>query len=275
MRNRLFLAVVAALLLCVASPVTAQPSPSAGADSAPDASASGQRVEAPARPPVPWSIDAVAGSITSGPTDDLFDAMRASGFDDRLCWLGCVDFPSQTSSNSRHNLPFWVAARHRLGKGRIHLGLAAGATGLGEVRGRRALGSTGPQLDVVLSTEESRVAVYAAMAWLEVVPGIRIGAGPSVNQATVRFDEDHALVAGPPPSYTFRKTNVGYVAEIGLTIPSATRLYFATVVQYRRSGSVTVSGWARTLDSGADYSFAPTTVWMDHRFFGIGVGGRF
>jgi hypothetical protein len=35
------------------------------------------------------------------------------------------------------------------------------------------------------------------MAWLEVVPGIRIGAGPPLNLASVRFDESGSVpVAG-------------------------------------------------------------------------------
>jgi hypothetical protein len=271
MRTSVTYFLASAAILLVASPVAAQPAPGTGDNPAMDSTARAESAKRQERPPATWSIDAVAGLVTEGPADDLMGAMRASGFGDRLCSFGCVDYPDKSSSLVH---TFWLAARHRMGMGSFHAGLAGGVTEFPEVRGGHLSAEPGPTEQFLLNTD-SRINTLAAMAWLEVVPGLwnwsaRIGAGPSLNQASVKFTD-----TGAPDNGTFRKTNAGYVAEIAVTIPRTTPVYCTALAQYRQSGSVRVAGWTRTRDSGASCTFASTNVRMNHAFLGLGLGVRF
>lgn len=259
-------ALAPAAILLFAAQGRAQVTPGTGADQARDSSARTESAERSAAPAAAWSIEAIAGHTTDGAANDLMGAMRASGFDDRLCSIiGCFDFPTK---GSKLLGGLWVVARHRLGVGPFHVGLAGGASRLREVRGSHV--SPAPGFELFSLTTDSRVNVSAVMAWLDVTPEIRIGAGPSLNRASVRFGR-----SGAPDKGTFRKTTAGYVAEIAVSVPSKTHVYVTGLAQYRGSGSVRIEGWTRTLESGTTSAFAPANVRMGHSLLGIGVGGRF
>jgi hypothetical protein len=266
MRTLFLLSLVPAATLLLASPGAAQLTPGREPDRTRDSTARVESAERQRQASAVWSVEAMPGHTTDGPANDLIDAMRVSGFDDRLCSIvGCADFPTK---GSKLLGGLWVAARHRLGAGPIHVGLAGGATEFREVRGSHL--SPAPGFSLFSLSTDSKVNVFAAMAWLEVTPEIRIGAGPSLNRASVRFG-----TSGAPDKGTFRRTTAGYIAEIAVSVPSNTHIYVTGLAQYRGSGSLRVEGWTKTLDSGASLVFAPTNVRTSHRLLGIGVGGRF
>jgi hypothetical protein len=257
MRNPILLALVQAVILLSARPGPAWSIRASDAD------------------PAPWSFDAMIGGVTGGPGGDLMNAMLASGFGDERCWWdSCNHFPDRNSNTGLFsNLPFWAAARRRLGDGPFHVGLAGGSTGLGEVRGHRSSPPPTRCVDLYLDTD-SKVRIFAAMAWYEYVPGvlpgaIRIGAGPTLTRLSIRFG---GFV--PPGDQTIEKTVTGCLAEIAATLPARSHVYLTVLAQYRYARPVPVAGWTGTcVDTG--YTFASSKVRPSHAFFGIGLGGRF
>jgi hypothetical protein len=277
MRPVLILAFVTAAVLATASPGAAQSAPGRGEDPARETATGSESGHGPGWSTAAWSFDLAAGSVRGGPANDLVDNARASGFDDEFCFLGCISYPKKGSNISRvKNLPSWVAVRHRLGKSSFHAGIGGGAMGLGEVDGHHIRTQPGPYPNWFSLKTDSKGTVLAAMAWWEIGPELsnwaaRIGAGPSLNQATVRVE----VGPGGPDARTFKKTSAGYVAEIGLTVPRTTKVYGTALVQYRRSGTVKVAGWASAFDGGASYTLESADARTSHTFIGFGVGGRF
>lgn len=220
--------------------------------------------------PKSWSLELVAGPSLGGPLGDLETAMRDAGYDGSVhgCFFGCtsISYPETYDSAWDDRWSYWAAARHRLARGRWHVGLGGGPTGFGTVVGYRERtddGSPSTYLDTKVS-----VATLAPMAWFEATRGIRLGAGPALH----RIDLEAAGAWEPGRSRSWKP---GLVLEAALTVPVDTPVFFAAVVQYRLSAAVTTPHWETTTSSGSRVEFPPTSVQVSHGFVAIGIGGRF
>ncbi len=220
--------------------------------------------------PPKWSLEVVGGVCSGGPGGDLVAALGTSG--GGTSSSGDLDHTSQAAMRDRtfwSEPTVWFASRRRLGEGGLHLGLAVGWTSFEEVRGFPAAADPSTPTQYAL-TVDSRLTTIATLVWYDLGRGVRIGAGPSLNDASLTLRGSAAPVGG-----TGSQTNLGFVLEAALVYPRDTPAYVASVLQYRWAGPIHVDGWQKTLPTGTTVTMLPATVSVNHAVFTIGVGTRF
>jgi hypothetical protein len=218
-----------------------------------------------------WSFEVVSGPSVGGPNDDLEEAMRSAGFDDTSTggWFGTGGHSYPSSSDELWDrVAYWGAVRHRVGNGPWHVGLGGGPSEFGTVSGyQQTVGNTfvGTYVDA-----RCRIATLASMAWYDVAPALRVGAGPAIHR--VDLDVGYAGIWGEGST---RSWNGGFVLEAALTVPADTPVFFVALAQYRWAGSATTGTWQGRSNSGVHAELPAMSVRVSHAFVALGIGGRF
>jgi len=218
------------------------------------------------RPDRPWSVELAPGASLGGPLDDMEDAMVAAGFDDDFelggGW-GDLEYPISGSDTTS----FWGAARRRLGDSGWLVGVGAGGTRFGSVIGNRDLEGE-PHFPFSIHSEVEMLTI-APMAWYQVAPAARLGAGIAVNRVDTsigRYDENFNESSSWEP---------GILVEAAVTYPPASRFYFLLLVQYRWLQDGTIGPWQETASTGELVVFPEAEVTLSHGLVAVGLGIRF
>lgn len=222
-------------------------------------------------PPAPkpersWSLELALGPAFGGPTSDIEDAMRVAGFDDTLDLggVGETSYPHTSGDDGS----VWGAARRKLHGERWQVGVGFGWTSFGDVWGNHNV--EGPPLESIVIYSEIEMLTIAPMAWFQLLPAIRFGAGLAMNQV------DTSLGNKYPEHFTDSSSwEPGLVVEAAVTAPVASRFYFFALLQYRWLQDGTLGPWQETAYNGEVVVFPETDVTLSHGFVGAGVGIRF
>jgi len=213
-----------------------------------------------------WSIEIAPAASIGGPLDDMEDAMVAAGFGDDFelggGW-GDLEYPISGSDTTS----VWGAARRRLGDSGWLVGVGAGGTRFGSVIGNRNLEGE-PQFPFSIHSEVEMLTI-APMAWYQVAPAARLGAGIAVNRVDTsigRYDENFSESSSWEP---------GILVEAAVTYPPASRFYFLLLVQYRWLQDGTIGPWQGTASSGEVVVFPESEIALSHGLGAVGLGIRF
>jgi hypothetical protein len=224
----------------------------------------GYRLEARAQEPVsseverPWEFVASLGGPLGGPGDAIEEVMRASGWDDT--GLGDVEHPFSSGSE----ISWALSLRRSLGP---HLGveLMANRSTTGTTLGYDAtnvflghflfLGHSVTTLAPIVS--------YRVGSW-------HVGAGLAANR--VRVERTDLGGGGSREEW-----KLGALADMGITFPRRSRLFFEGRSQYRWIPGAEVGPF--TSDNGLPDDIPSTMpavdIDMSHAFVSVGLGARF
>lgn len=223
--------------------------------------------EPPAPKPVRnWSIEFALGASIGGPLDDIESAMEAAGFGDDIDWgqeWGESEYPIQSSDSSSA----WGAVRRRVGDGRWMLGLGAGWTNFGNVIGNHNV--EGEPFARVSLDSEVEMLTLAPMAWYQVAPAARLGAGVALNRVDTSVGQYYGVVSESS------SWEPGILVEAAVTYPPASRFYFLMLVEYRWLQDGTIGPWQDEASNGEVVVFPESDVALSHGLGAVGLGIRF
>jgi len=204
-----------------------------------------------------WTISAQLTHTSGGPGGDIERAMRAAGLDQRgPGFFGPgVDYPL-----SRNDGVGWVLGVHYALTPRWTAGVLLGESKSGETVG---LG------DSRLLTIDHAVTTVAPILSLQASKSIRFGVGPALHIAKV---QETSVPAGPAE----RTRKVGFVVDLGVTVPAESRFFLDLKVQYHRVGGVSIGPYEMTSFHTGEViaAFPETRVTYDHWSIGAGFGVR-
>jgi hypothetical protein len=213
-----------------------------------------------------WSIEFALGASIGGPLDDIESAMEAAGFGDDIDlgqeW-GEIKYPIHSSDSSSA----WGAVRRRVGDGRWMLGLGAGWTNFGSVIGNHNVEGE-PYARVSLDSEVEMMTL-APMAWYQVLPAARLGAGIAANRVDTSVGQSYGIVNDSS------SWEAGLVVEAAVTYPPASRFYFLMLVQYQWLQDGTIGPWQDEASNGEVVVFPESEVALSHGLVAVGLGIRF
>ena len=212
-----------------------------------------------------WSFELAPAASIGGPLDDMKDSMAAAGFDDDVdlgSW-GVTHYPSSASDSTA----IWGAARRRFGDSNWLIGVGAGFTRFGTASGNQTL-EGGPFLWVTIDSEVEMLTI-APMAWYQVAPAARLGAGIALNRVDTSVGQYYGVV-NESSSW-----EPGILVEAAVTYPPASRFYFLMLVQYRWLQDGTIGPWQDEASSGEVLIFPESEVALSHGLGAIGLGIRF
>ena len=182
--------------------------------------------------------------------------MRAAGLDQRgVSFFGPgADYPL-----SRNDGVGWVLGVHYTLTPRWTAGMLVGKSKSGETVGHR---------DLTYLTVDHAVTTVAPILSLQASKSIRFGVGPALHMAK-------AQETGYPAGPVERTRKVGFVVDLGVTVPAESRFFLDLKVQYHRVGEVSIGPYEKTsFYTGEVNAFPEMRVTYDHWFIGAGFGVR-
>jgi hypothetical protein len=218
-----------------------------------------------------WLISAYGGVNIGGPSQDMEDAMSASGFDARSPG-GFGSFGSDHPF-TRDDGGSWMLAATRFVKRPFSVGVLYGHMFFGETSGYH---SQAEGLVIEYSSDVVALVVFAndksiLRSFLqEELFELSIGLGPAAYRARVKnissrsgLEENEA-------------TKIGLLIDLGLKFPANSRIFAAVNLQYRLVGTMGVGPFTATalFDPGVTAVLPETEIGFDHFFAGFGVGIR-
>ena len=212
-----------------------------------------------------WSLELAPAASIGGPLDDMKDAMAAAGFDDDVdlgSW-GVTHYPSSASDSTA----IWGAARRRFGDSKWLIGVGGGWTNFGSVSGNRNVEGE-PLLSFSIDSEVEMLTI-APMAWYQVLPAARLGAGIAASRVDTSVGQSYGIVNNSS------SWEPGILVEAAVTYPPASRFYFLMLVQYRWLQDGTIGPWQDEASTGEVAVFPESEVALSHGLVGIGLGIRF
>ena len=201
-----------------------------------------------------WTFSAQLTHTLGGPGGDIEKAMRAAGLDQRgVSFFGPgADYPL-----SRNDGVGWVLGVHYTLTPRWTAGVLVGKSKSGATTGSR---------DFTFLTVDHAVTTVAPILSLQASKSIRFGVGPALHIAKARER------AGPAE----RTRKVGFVVDLGVTVPAESRFFLDLKVQYHRVGGVSIGPYEETSFHTGEVitAFPEARVTYDHWFIGAGFGVR-
>lgn len=201
-----------------------------------------------------WSVSAAQGAAFGGASKELRGLLRESGFGARsVCSSFCsgsMDYPKSGIGSS------WVISGTRDVDGLGSIGILVSRAGW------TARGFDGDSYLIIDRT----VTTYAPMYSLQVLPAVRLGAGPALHRLAIGRNP---LIKGTERS----DSRIGLVFDFELTFPTRTRFYLDIKAQYRLVGTATVGPYVGSNFSG-DSVFPSSRIGLSHGFLGAGLGMR-
>ncbi len=95
----------------------------------------------------------------------------------------------------------------------------------------------------------------------------------SVGLGTALYIAEFSQVE-PNDEVSSRNQNIGYIADIGLLLPSKGRSYFEVKWQFRGVGGTNIGPYDVTILSGS-VNFTGAKASFNHSYLGVGFGFRF
>jgi hypothetical protein len=224
----------------------------------------GYRLEAQAQDPVsseverPWEFVASLGGPLGGPGDAIEEAMRASGWDDTS--LGDVEHPFSSGSE----ISWALSLRRSLGP-HLEVELMANRSTTGTT-----LGYDGTDVFLGHHLFLSHSATTLAPIVSYRVGSLHVGAGPAANQ--VHLERTDLGGGGSREEW-----KLGALADIGITFPRRSRLFFEGRGQYRWIPGTEVGPFTsgNGLPEDVPSTMPAVDIDMSHAFVTVGLGARF
>jgi len=218
-----------------------------------------------------WQISAYGGVNFGGPSEDMENAMSASGFDARS--------PGGFgSSGSDH--PFtiddggtWMLGASRFVKHPFSIGVLCGRISFGETSGYHSqaqglLIEYGSDVAALVVFTNDRSILRSLLQ--EELFELSIGLGPAVYRTRTKN------VSSQIDLEENKATKIGLLVDLGLKFPANSRVFAAASLQYRLVGAMEVGPYTATalFDPGVTAVLPETEISFDHFFAGVSVGIR-
>jgi hypothetical protein len=119
---------------------------------------------------------------------------------------------------------------------------------------------------------EGHLTTYALLVEFYPRPFLRLGVGPAYHSLKVK---SFGGELGNDPGPTDNPKSQGPVIEMGLSLPSRSRIFVELSVQHHLAGAVTIGPFDATYDNGdAPATMPPTSVSIGHTKYVLGLGVR-